>query len=292
MDRRRKQTIDHYYERNTHRFLRFAARGSSSTIHRAIWAPGISKRLDAVHYVHTLILQHAPVERQRPVSWDLGCGVGASIAYLAQHRPGCYRGVTISRTQKGIAERFLSRSLPGKMSNWGLLHADFCAASTFETLLAQSPDKPSLVYMIEAFGHANDPQTLIRRIADCLLPGGHLVICDDIIAREEYRRNPEAQAFAAGWRIETLWTVEEISACSAAHGLALIRNLDLSPWVELNRPRDRVIRGLVSVMDRSGLLRRPFAASPFWGNLRGGDALQRALTIGTVRYRFLVYRKR
>ncbi|TVR33466.1 MAG: class I SAM-dependent methyltransferase [Spirochaetaceae bacterium] len=284
--------VDHYYNRNTRRFLRFAARGSSSTIHRAVWAPGVLNRRDAVHYVHRLILQYALADLDCPVVWDLGCGVGASIAYLAAERRGSYRGVTISGTQRSLAERLLSQRLRCATADWSVLHGDFCRANTFQQLMALSPARrPALVYMIEAFGHAADPRFLLRSIAESLDDQGTLVICDDIIAHAHGRRSAEARQFAAGWQIASLWTVDEISACAADYGMALEHNIDLTPWVEINRPRDRIIASLITALDCSRVLRRRLFDSPFWANMRGGSALQRALANGTMRYRVLVYRK-
>ena len=293
MNAQQPASVDHYYNRNTRRFLRFAAHGSSSTIHRAIWAPGVLNRRDAVHYVHRLILQHALANLDHPVVWDLGCGVGASIAYLAAQQRGSYRGVTISSTQRTLAERLLSQTVRSATADWSVLHGDFCRADTFQQLMALCPARrPAVVYMIEAFGHAADPRFLLRASAESLDDQGTLVICDDIIAHADGRYSAEVQQFTAGWQIASLWTVDEISACAADFGMALEHNVDLTPWVEIDRPRDRIIASLIAALDCSRLSRNRLFNSPFWGNMRGGSALQRALANGTMRYRFLVYRKR
>ncbi|TVQ37602.1 MAG: methyltransferase domain-containing protein [Spirochaetaceae bacterium] len=291
MKSRHEARVDHYYDRNTQRFLRCGLRGSSATIHRAVWAPGVTTRREAVHHVHELILRHAIDNRRPPIVWDLGCGVGASIAYLAARKRASYRGVTISRTQRALAQRLLSRNTALPADDWAVLVGDFCKPETLGRLKASAAGSPSLIYMIEAFGHATDPRTLLAGAADALCPGGRLVICDDIISGGQYRAHPQVRTFAAGWRISTLWTVDEISRCAASHGLELQQSIDLTPWVELNRPRDRLIRLVIDALDRSGLSGCRFASLPFWGNMRGGNALQQALATGAIGYRFLVYRK-
>jgi SAM-dependent methyltransferase len=114
--RNRSTSVRDYYNGNTRSFLR-PWRSSSSTgaIHRALWAPGISNRIDAMNYVHQLILEqlatggavtagqrataralagdhpeNGPLAEQQlatdpPLLVDLGCGVGATLLYIRHH---------------------------------------------------------------------------------------------------------------------------------------------------------------------------------------------------------------
>ena len=292
MKRVRPSPVAHYYDRNTRRFLRFAARGAGATIHRAVWAPGVGSRNEAVNYVHELLLQllqaPAATSGSRPVVWDLGCGIGASMRYLAERQRGCYAGVTISASQILLAQR-LQPSTAGELH---FLQGDFCDATTFDRLHAVSIAAPSLVYLIESFGHATDPRPLLTHSAASLAPEGLMAICDDFPASEAARERPEVRQFAAGWRISSFWTPAEIAAALAPYGLRLVENRDLTSFVELNRVRDRLIARIVGLPDLLGSVGTRIAATPFWGNMRGGTALQRGLKEGSIHYRMLVFGRR
>ncbi|TVR01318.1 MAG: class I SAM-dependent methyltransferase [Spirochaetaceae bacterium] len=280
--------VSHYYDRNTSRFLRFAAAGAGATIHRAVWSEGVTSRTQAVHSVHDLLLRHAPatIAGGAPVAWDLGCGVGASIEYLAARRPGRYRGLTISNLQQRLASERLGKA----GGDAAVLKGDFCDRVAIAQL--QTDGAPDLVYLIEAFVHATKPTELLAAVAGALKPGGRLCICDDMSVRPEFREHPLLRRFMRGWQLATLWSSGEIRACAGDHGLSCVLDLDLTQWTETGRLRDRFIRVVVALADWSRFSRSRIAQRPFWGNMLGGDALQRATRRGMIEYRFLVLEKR
>ncbi|MFW6223506.1 MAG: class I SAM-dependent methyltransferase [Spirochaetota bacterium] len=286
-----------YYDANTKRFLTFGLGSASGSIHRAVWAPGIGSRPEAMNYVDSLILDelrtltdarrtHAGIEAHDalaqpsdalPLAVDLGCGVGGTIAYLERHAAARYQGITNSRVQQEIAIGRARRR--GSAAAFAVDdHGDPGLYSS--RLPAHGVD---LVYMIESFVHARDPETVVRGVARVLRPGGRLVICDDMLAAEEAASSPTVAAFARGWHVHTLLTVDRLTAISASFGLARVENRDLTPYVELRRPRDRVIRLIAPLIPRLGL------KTPFWDNMYGGDALQRALLGGLLQYRYVVF---
>ena len=80
-------------------------------------------------------------------------------------------------------------------------------------------------------------------------------------------------------------TVDDAVRLAAEVGLMLVEDDDLTPWLELGRPRDRVIRVLVDAT-------RPLRPRhEYWRSLSGGDALQRCLGTGLLEYRLLVLRR-
>ena len=81
-------------------------------------------------------------------------------------------------------------------------------------------------------------------------------------------------------------TVDDARRLGASHELALVRDHDLTPHLEVGRPRDRVIGILV------GIGRRLPLRGKYWQSLVGGHALQKALLSGLVEYRFLVFERR
>ena len=82
--------IRRYYDRNTADFVAYGQGGSEGAIHRAVWGPGADDRRRAFHFVEERI---AHVIRDRVVGAapahvvDLGCGIGASLCYLAERLP-------------------------------------------------------------------------------------------------------------------------------------------------------------------------------------------------------------
>src|SRR3954454_6951048 len=89
--------VGRYYDRNTPSFVALGQGGSVGAIHRAVWGPGTTTREQAFHFVEDRI---AAVVRGvgsavgPPHVVDLGCGVGASLCYLAAMLPITGTGVT------------------------------------------------------------------------------------------------------------------------------------------------------------------------------------------------------
>jgi SAM-dependent methyltransferase len=277
-----------YYDANTRRFLRFGLGSASGSIHRAVWAPGVSTRREAMNYVDGLVLEdirrvsstREPGTRAagaEPVVVDLGCGVGGTVAYLEKHLPAAYLGITNSRVQQQLAsDRARERGSPATFRVDD--HGDP------ELYRSRLPGRGvDLLYMIESFVHAADPRTVVDGVARALRPGGRFVLCDDVLASPEARSARSVCAFRRGWHVHSLLTVDELAAMAAAAGLRLVSNQDFTGYVELRRPRDRVIGLIAPLIPRLGL------RTPFWDNMYGGDALQRALLAGLIQYRYLVF---
>ena len=288
-----------YYDANTKRFLTFGLGSASGSIHRAVWAPGIASRLEAMNYVDSLILDElgklARAHRSpganaaaagisgaahpsgEPLAIDLGCGVGGTIAYLERHLGANYQGITNSRVQRDIAVEQARRRGSGAVFTVD----DHGDAELYHSRLPQNG--VDLVYMIESFVHASHPETVIEGVAHVLQPGGRLVIVDDMLASPEAAESPTVAAFARGWHAHNLLTVDRLTAIAGSYGLERVENRDLTPHVELRRPRDRVIRLIAPLIPLLGL------KTPFWDNMYGGDALQRGLLGGLLQYRYVVF---
>jgi SAM-dependent methyltransferase len=292
-----------YYDANTKRFLRFGHGAASASIHRAVWGPGVSNRIEAMNYVDGLVLSDlsavagtrvtergaengspravspAPTAdgSRKPVVVDLGCGVGGTIAYLERHFGATYHGVTNSRVQKDIAER----AAAGRESQPTFHVDDHGDPALYRQRLPAGA--VSLVYMIESFVHAREARTILEGVAGLLEPGGRFVVCDDVLTSDEAGNSRVVAAFRRGWHIHTLLTVEALTRLAEEVGLRLQRNENLTSYIELERPRDRVIRLIAPAIPRLGL------SGPFWDNMYGGNALQRALLSGLLEYRYLVF---
>lgn len=266
-----------YYDRSTPAFVALGQGGGA--IRRAVWAPGVEDRAGAFRYVDEQVAQivaalGAAVETPHVV--DLGCGVGTSLAYLAGRLPIRGTGVTVSPLQAGLAAR--SARAAGLEDRLSFVEGDFCA------LPAIAPADVALA--IEAFVHAASPAAFFAQCRALVKPGGVLVICDDFARPTADARATKAmEQFRRGWHVNSLLTAAELQALAASAGFEHERTLDLSPYLELYRPRDRAVSVFLALFGWLPLRRTPL------GHLVGGSALQKCLARGWIGYDLAVFRR-
>lgn len=273
------QSVRRYYDNNAALFERLGQGGAS--IHRAVWGPGVSTRPAAFRYIDDLILETLPPTANRPTIIDLGCGLGASLVYLAGRIDMMGEGVTISPLQAARAAELVAEA--------GLGARVHCREGNYLSLPDDLAGRADLTFSIEAFVHSPDADGYFREAARTLRPGGKLVICDDFLTSADPPASAQAarrlEEFRMGWHLGSLLTVDQVRTLAAAHGLVLVRDLDLTTHLELRRPRDRFI----SVLVAAGRVLRP--TGRYWKSLVGGDALQWALIRDLLAYRFLELRR-
>jgi SAM-dependent methyltransferase len=271
--------VRRYYDRHTAAFVRLGQGGGS--IHRAVWGPGVSSRSQAFHAVDDRIAElvpRVPPSSRLPHVVDLGCGVGASLCYLAERLPIRGTGVTLSPAQAGMArERIAASGLADRVT---CVEGDYCdLPATVETA--------DLAYAIESFVHSPSPERFFEQCRRLIRPGGLLVICDDMRRAPE---TPEArralEAFTQGWRINTLISRDALVRIAGDAGFDHESTTDLTPFLELRRVRDRAIGAWLWVVRRAGLGAERFAPAI------GGHALQTCLARGWVGYELSVFRRR
>lgn len=272
----RVEAVRAYYDRNTEKFERLGQGGAS--IHRAVWGEGVTTRAEAFHYVDGRVaLELAKVKPRGARVLDLGCGLGESLLWLARHDAELTgAGVTLSGVQaKRTEERLRAAGLASRVA---ALEADF-------TSLPPSLGEFDVAYAIESFVHCPDPSAFFNSVARVLVPGGRLLICDDFQAREprSLREERWLHAIRQGWMGHGLSLRTNAVALARNHGLELEDDVDLTPRLELARPRDRLISAFLT-------LTRPLRLNGYYyRSLDGGDALQKALLAGLVEYRIVVF---
>jgi len=274
------QDVKKYYERNTKNFQRHGQSGLS--IHRAVWGPGVTTRNSAVHFVEDLILAELRYFEPNPKVLDMGCGVGASLLYIAKRLAIVGEGVTISPLQASqAAELFESARM----------HTLRCRSGNFLALPSDIHDV-DLAFSIEAFVHSPDAEGYFSQAARVVRPGGKLIICDDFLSQRA-ALNPSAkewewlQEFRAGWKIGSLVTVDNAREIALTAGFTLVSVLDLTEFLELRRPRDMFISLLVSIGKCLG-----YRGGDYWSALTGGNALQLATRSGAMGYQYLLFERK
>jgi SAM-dependent methyltransferase len=273
------RAIRDYYDRHTARFLAWGQGGREGAIRRAVRAPGVVTDADAFHHVDDRIGEALdtlePADGHLRVV-DLGCGVGASLCRLAPGRFLIGTGITLSPAQAAEARRRIAAA--GLADRVHVVVGDYCALPGALTADA--------AWAIEAFAHAPSAARFFASAASVVRPGGLLLVCDDFATPAGGREAEAARArVRRGWRLNSLIPIADARAAGASAGFALEDTTVLTPWLELDRPRDRVLAVLAAVLDPVP------AAWARYGPLLGGSALRRALRRGWIGYCLLRFRR-
>jgi len=272
-----------YYDQNTAHFEKFGQ--GAASIHRAVWAEGVSNRAQAFRYLDHLIareLEALGASFAAPLHvLDLGCGLGASLFFLASEQPIVGTGATLSGVQaRSARERSAALGLAERVQ---FFEADFLN-------LPETLAPAALAFSIEAFIHGPDPAAYFRAAARYVAPGGRLIVCDDFLgphssaprSRRELRWLDEVRT---GWLANSLVSVAEARDFAASAGFKLREDRDLTAALELRRPRDRALSVLVA-------FGRHLPIPGYrWRSWVGGNALQMALVRRLIEYRYLVFEK-
>ncbi|MBI4266447.1 MAG: class I SAM-dependent methyltransferase [Acidobacteria bacterium] len=272
--------IRRYYDRNTRGFVAFGQGGRAGAIHRAVWGPGVHNRREAFHYVDERIaelVRGLPMRSEPPHVVDLGCGVGASLRYLAERLPIRGSGLTLSPVQARFATRLVAEA--GLAERVACLEGDYCD-------IPEGIGGADLAYAIESFVHAPEPARFFEQCRRLVRPGGLLVMCDDVRGVETGSAADRTIArFMRGWHVNALLRPDALHELARAWGFEHVSTQDLTPYLELSRTRDRLIGGVLLLTGWLPLDRTPL------GPLRGGQALQICLERGWIQYQLAVFRR-
>jgi SAM-dependent methyltransferase len=273
--------VRRYYDRHTRSFIRFGQGGSEGVIHRAVWGAGVATRSAAFHYVDDRIAELAATllnGRGVPHIVDLGCGVGASLCYLAERLPIRGTGITVSAVQARLAaQRIRQAQLSDRIA---CIEADFSD-------IPPNVERADLAYAIESFVHGPSAHAVLASCARLIRTGGLLAICDDFtrgIDTADARR--AIDRFRRGWHINTLISRDELFDIARHEGFQRESVVDLSSALEIRRFRDRAINIVVGTLADW----MPVSATRL-DYLSGGSALQECLARGWIGYDLIVFRR-
>ncbi|MFP4362831.1 MAG: SAM-dependent methyltransferase [Spirochaetia bacterium] len=266
--------VQEYYDYNTRGFIKYGQGGNQFAIHRAVWAPGVKTREGAMHYVNSVIAEYCASISAETV-YDLGCGIGGSLFYLSTRLSSTLIGITISKEQAELARRIAEE----RNQKIKFIYGDYTERKTWHP----KPEGRIAAFAVESFIHLPDPHLFFNTASSVMKQGDVLIICDDFLSETRVDKNRSLSDYTEYWHAKNLLTVEEIkSICS---GFSLTQNQDLTQYLEIGRPRDKII-------SFAAFFGKLFAAnSPWWRNIIGGNALQKCLRKGLVDYRLLVLQK-
>ena len=257
--------VARYYDQNTASFLAHGQGGAQGIIHRAVWGEGVGSRAEAFHFVHDSLRARIADSGARHIL-DLGCGVGASLEHVLRGTEVAGFGVTNS----GVHAELARKRLGGRAT---IFELDFCSDPL--------PGPVDLAFGIESFVQATDPEAFVTNIANAVAANGYLVLCDDFLAGAG--EGHWVREFRKGWRASSLLRTSAMDALAARHGFEFVEDRDLTPFLELDRPRDRALGLLIA-------LTRPFSSmSARLESHVGGNALRQCLKRGLVAYRYRVF---
>jgi SAM-dependent methyltransferase len=98
-----EREIAAYYDHVQKWFTWFYSDRESLGLHYGFWEPQTKNRAEAlVNQYREVAKRLGPIEGQRFL--DAGCGVGGACLWLAKRFPGRFVGITLSETQRKVAE--------------------------------------------------------------------------------------------------------------------------------------------------------------------------------------------
>ena len=282
--------VRRFYDRNTTAFVALGQGGHVGAIHRAVWGPGVTSEEGAFRFVEDAIADAlrglTPTPSAPGVTpsapplrvLDLGCGVGASLGYLANHLSLTGTGITLSPVQVGVATARIAQL--GMTDRVQVIEGSY-------TALPASVGIVDAAYAIESFVHGPDPELFFSETARVVRPGGVLAICDDIARpTDDPRARRTLARFCRGWHVHSLVTQAQLQGLAAEAGFTHVATTDLTAWLQLGRPRDVLVDLLLPLVAWLPLEHTRL------GHLDGGRALQRGLTRGWLGYDLTLFRRK
>lgn len=257
----------------------FGKTGGTRNIHASLWAPGVTSSREASNYTNSIILRcmEGPYGDQ-PRILDLGCGTGATLAYLRAHT--CLHpeltGITLSPHQAELAQRLLQKRQP----DIRILAADY------HHLPQSWAGHFHLAYAIESFVHSSEPHLFFQEAHRVLQPGGKLILIDTFPASsastDHFIHQQEVSDYQTFWNAGQILDPAALALLAHQSGFRITVNDDLTPWVEKNRLRDRWIAQF------NRRFHRYTTIHPYLHALRGGNAVQSGFRHGWLTYRCIV----
>ncbi|MBM3126738.1 MAG: class I SAM-dependent methyltransferase, partial [Chloroflexi bacterium] len=142
-----------------------------------------------------------------------------------------------------------------------------------------------LIYSIEAFIHAQEPDRYLREATRLLAPKGRLILLDDFLVSNVDRSQAWVKYYQDGWYVPNPQTVEVVIGYARDLGFVLLESRDLTPFLRLRA----LPQGLAGMLYWFG--KRLPQDHPIVPSMLGSMALQQCLKGGWIKYHWLVFEK-
>ncbi len=249
-------------------------------VHHGYWVEGRETPNDAVIALLDLVADNAVIRGGERIC-DVGCGYGATAAYLANHHAVTVKGITLSAAQYRYAiENHANDQCTFVLGDW--LANDFPSES-YDVLTA-----------IECLAHMTDKARFFDEAYRVLVTGGRLVACS-------WLAGPDASARQVRWLLEPICAEGRLPSLPDATDVRQLAEgagfVDISMYFLTERVKRtwaicarRVLRGLLTDSRyRQYLLTR---RSGNRGFLKTVGRIMIAYRTGAMEYGLFVARKR
>ncbi|OGB67128.1 MAG: hypothetical protein A2Y94_13140 [Caldithrix sp. RBG_13_44_9] len=210
-------------------YFQFCRRITSLTIHKTLHIPpGIKNLYDKKNqgeYINDVVLQSA-LPGDYPIVLDAGCGFGSTIFRWYSKKPGKYVGYSLSPFQVDKARREAARRGISSHCQFFLKSYDDPIAEKYQYIIA-----------IESLIHANDLQQAVTNLVQALLPGGKLIIVDDMAETDLESDDPDLVLLKKSWSLNRLRIQKQYSAAFKTNHLKLTEQRDFTGQVRVSREK-------------------------------------------------------
>ena len=210
-------------------------------IHHGYWVTGEESKEEAQKQLILELVKRAGGVKGKMRILDVGCGIGGTSIYLAQHYNSQVVGITISpvqvelATQNAIKEKISDKVtfavLDGERISFDNLKEAF---SKTNTPFAVGDAPFDIVWISEALSHFVDKPAFFAGAFSVLKPGGKLVLADWFKAAnlDSYHTKRYIIPIESGMLLPQLNTPNEYCQMMRGAGFSVVSNDDISDSVK------------------------------------------------------------
>lgn len=262
-------------------FFTRGTRFASLTMHKTLQIPPEKQSLynqkNQSEYINDLAFESVLLA-ENFVVLDAGCGFGGTIFRWYSRRPGHYVGFSLSPYQIRIARNQAVKRGISSYCHFFVKNYEDPLTENYHVILS-----------IESLIHASDLCRAMENLTAALVPGGQMIIIEDMAADDLQSDDSDLLLLKKAWRLNQFPRRSDYLALFQKNGLQVVKESDLTEWVKIGQEQ-----GLKSRKRKLQLLQRilPFQNVSLLVNaFMGGLALEELYRRHHARYILLVGQK-